>query len=124
QHREPTQMNHTATHLLNFALREVLGEGVQQKGSLVAPDRLRFDFSHGQAMSTHELAEVQRIVNQQIEDALEVDAQTAPLATAKRIRGVRAVFGEKYPDPVRVVAIGAKVSDLIANPENDEWMKY
>ncbi len=124
QHREPTQMNHTATHLLNFALREVLGEGVQQKGSLVAPDRLRFDFSHGQAMSTHELAEVQRIVNQQIEDALEVDAQIAPLATAKRIRGVRAVFGEKYPDPVRVVAIGAKVSDLIANPENDEWMKY
>ena len=124
QHREPTQANHTATHLLNFALRQVLGEGVQQKGSLVAHDRLRFDFSHGGAMTTHELADVQRIVSEQIEESLEVDAAIAPLAQAKQIRGVRAVFGEKYPDPVRVVSIGAKVSDLLADPGNEKWMEY
>jgi len=123
QHRAPVQANHTATHLLNFALREVLGEGVQQKGSLVAHDRLRFDFSHSQAMSPHELEEVQRIVSEQIEEALAVDAMIAPLEKAKQIRGVRAVFGEKYPDPVRVVAIGGRVSDMLADPGNDKWMQ-
>jgi alanyl-tRNA synthetase len=122
-HRQPTQANHTATHLLNFALREVLGEGVQQKGSLVAPDRLRFDFSHHQAMTHHEIEEVQRIVSEQIEEALEVDAAPAPLEKAKQIRGVRAVFGEKYPDPVRVVSIGAKVSALLADPANEKWLE-
>jgi len=122
-YRHRTQANHTATHLLNFALRKELGEGVQQKGSLVAPDRLRFDFSHHQALTLQELEHVQRHVNVQIEEALAVDAMVAPLEQAKKIRGVRAVFGEKYPDPVRVVSIGATVSDLLADPDNEKWAR-
>jgi alanyl-tRNA synthetase len=98
--------NHTTTHLLNLALRQVLGEHVEQKGSLVDAEKTRFDFAHATALSTDELHEVERIVNEKIMLNLAVSAQTLPLAQAKQINGVRAVFGEKYPDPVRVVLIG------------------
>ncbi|KAM3705712.1 hypothetical protein ACJW31_03G100300 [Castanea mollissima] len=114
--------NHTCTHMLNFALREVLGNHVDQKGSIVLPEKLRFDFSHGKPVDPDHLKKIESIVNEQIKAELDVFAKEATLAEAKRINGLRAVFGEVYPDPVRVVAIGQKVEDLLANPENDEWL--
>jgi alanyl-tRNA synthetase len=105
--RSNTVRNHTATHLLNLALREVLGNHVEQKGSLVDAEKTRFDFSHDKPLSPDEIKRVEEIVNTQILRDLPVAATTMPLAEAKKIPGVRAVFGEKYPDPVRVVMIGA-----------------
>ncbi|PIN00725.1 Alanyl-tRNA synthetase [Handroanthus impetiginosus] len=114
--------NHTCTHMLNFALREVLGNHVDQKGSIVLPEKLRFDFSHGKPVKPEELRKIESIVNEQIQAELDVFSKETKLAEAKRINGLRAVFGEVYPDPVRVVAIGRKVEDLLANPENQEWL--
>ncbi|KAL3591736.1 hypothetical protein D5086_010376 [Populus alba] len=114
--------NHTCTHMLNFALREVLGNHVDQKGSIVLPEKLRFDFSHGKPVDPALLRKIESIVNGQIKDELGVFAKEATLAEAKQINGLRAVFGEVYPDPVRVVSIGRKVEDLLANPENEEWL--
>ncbi|CAL4932999.1 unnamed protein product [Urochloa decumbens] len=114
--------NHTCTHMLNFALREVLGDHVDQKGSIVLPEKLRFDFSHGKPVHPEDLRKIESIVNQQIEDELDVYASEIKLEDAKRINGLRAVFGEIYPDPVRVVSVGRKVEDLLANPENKEWL--
>jgi alanyl-tRNA synthetase len=105
--RAHTMRNHTATHLLNWALRKVLGGSVDQKGSLVDADKTRFDFTHDRPLSDEEIAEVERLVNEKIYFDMPVSAVTMPLATAKKIPGVRAVFGEKYPDPVRVLLIGA-----------------
>jgi alanyl-tRNA synthetase len=123
-HREPVRANHTGTHLLNLALRQVLGDGVEQKGSLVAPDRLRFDFSHGSAMTASEIEEVEQLVNASIARVLAVHAQDVPLARATSINGVRAVFGERYPDPVRVVSIGVPIPDLLARPEDTRWRAF
>ncbi len=114
--------NHTATHLLNLALRETLGNNIDQRGSLVAPDRLRFDYSHGHAMSLDEAMSVQKGVRDSIDRDLGVYCQEAPLETSQAINGLRAVFGETYPDPVRVVSVGPSVDDLLATPENPEWM--
>ena len=119
--REAIASNHTATHLANFALREVLGEEVNQRGSLVAPDRLRFDFSHNQPVSAAELERVEEIVRHQIHNDLTVYATPSKLADAKAVAGVRAVFGETYPDPVRVVSIGMPVADLLGSPGNSAW---
>ncbi len=99
--------NHTATHLLNLALREVLGHHVEQKGSLVDGEKTRFDFSHDKPVSAEELREIERRVNRHIITDEVVTAHLMALEEAKKIPGVRAVFGEKYPDPVRVVLIGA-----------------
>ncbi|KAG0615366.1 hypothetical protein M758_5G035500 [Ceratodon purpureus] len=115
--------NHTCTHLLNYALKEILGDHIDQKGSLVAPDKLRFDFSHGKPIDAKDLGKIEDIVSQQIRDGMTVYAKEASLAEAKRIMGLRAVFGEVYPDPVRVVAIGRPVDDLLADPENPNWAK-
>jgi alanyl-tRNA synthetase len=104
--RYDTMRNHTATHLLNWALRKVLGEHIEQRGSLVDADKTRFDFTHDKPLSAEEIAEVERLVNQKIYWDLPVTATTMPLAEAKKLPGVRAVFGEKYPDPVRVLLIG------------------
>ncbi|KAE8077372.1 hypothetical protein FH972_015943 [Carpinus fangiana] len=114
--------NHTCTHMLNFALREVLGNHVDQKGSIVLPEKLRYDFSHGKPIDPDHLRRIESIVNEQIKAELDVFAKDASLAEAKRINGLRAVFGEVYPDPVRIVAIGRKVEDLLADPENNEWL--
>ncbi len=124
QRRSQIMANHTATHLLNWALREALGEGVEQRGSLVAPDRLRFDFSHGRPVAPAELGAIERMVREKIEAGLTVYAETAPLNLARNITGVRAVFGEAYPDPVRVVSIGAPVSALLDDTKNPEWARY
>lgn len=104
--RSDTMRNHTATHLLNWALRRVLGNHIDQKGSLVDPDKLRFDFSHDHSMTGEQIVQVERLVNEKICADLPVSVTIMPLEAAQRLKGVRAVFGEKYPDPVRVVAIG------------------
>ncbi len=106
--RLDTMRNHTATHLLNWALRRVLGDHVEQKGSLVDADKTRFDFSHDKPLTKDEIAEVERLVNEKVYADLPVTPVTMPLAEAKKLPGVRAVFGEKYPDPVRVLLIGAQ----------------
>ncbi|KAI3897626.1 hypothetical protein MKW92_012643 [Papaver armeniacum] len=113
--------NHTCTHMLNYALKQVLGPHVKQKGSMVLPEKLRFDFSHGKPIPPNGLREIESIVNKQIEDEMDVYATEATLADAKRIDGLQSGFGEEYPDPVRVVAIGRKVEDLLADPDNKEW---
>ncbi|CAN6930761.1 unnamed protein product [Brassica oleracea var. botrytis] len=114
--------NHTCTHMLNFALKEVLGDHIDQKGSIVLPEKLRFDFSHvGRPVDPEDLRKIEAIVNKQIKDELDVFSKESVLSEAKRIKGLRAVFGEVYPDPVRVVSIGRRVEDLLADPENDEW---
>ncbi|TFK10928.1 sorting nexin-30 [Platysternon megacephalum] len=115
--RRPIMSNHTATHILNFALRSVLGDA-DQRGSLVAPDRLRFDFTARGAMSTQEIKKTEEIANQMIKEAKAVYAKDCPLAAAKAIQGLRAVFDETYPDPVRVVSIGIPVEDMLADPSS------
>jgi len=102
--RLDTERNHTATHLLHAALRTVLGEHVHQRGSLVAPDRLRFDFSHNTPMRPQEIDEVERLVNREIWKAIPVTREQRPLAEA-RAAGAMALFGEKYGDIVRVISI-------------------
>jgi alanyl-tRNA synthetase len=104
--RLPIMRNHTATHLMNLALKQVLGSHVEQKGSLVDGHKTRFDFSHDKPVTAEELRTIEQRVNRQIAQNLLVTAVSLPLALAKEIPGVRAVFGEKYPDPVRVVMIG------------------
>ena len=121
QHRSKVASNHTMTHVLNFALREVLEGEADQRGSLVNDEKLRFDFTHNQPVNADEIARVEDIVNHQIEQDLTVYADLAPLDQAEKIAGLRAVFGESYPDPVRVVSIGIEVQQLINNPENDAW---
>ncbi len=103
--RSDVMRNHTATHLMNHALRRVLGDHVEQRGSLVDHEKLRFDFSHDKSLTSEELERIERIVNERVIANVTVQAVTMPLEEAKKIKGVRAVFGEKYPDPVRVVAI-------------------
>jgi alanyl-tRNA synthetase len=122
--RQLTMQNHTATHLANWALREVLGDDVQQKGSLVDPEKLRFDFSHGKSMSDDEIVRVEKHVNDLVARKLPVYAQEAPQQDALKINGLRAVFGEKYPSMVRVVSIGAAVADLLKNPGDAKWRQY
>lgn len=122
--RFPIKNNHTGTHILNFALKDVLGNEVDQKGSLVAPEKLRFDFSHKKGLSMDELRKVEEVSNKQIKDNMPVYYQDVPLELAKSISSVRAVFGETYPDPVRVVSIGKPVDELLKNPTSDEWSNY
>ncbi len=103
--RIDTQRNHTATHLLHAVLHQVLGDAAQQAGSLVEPDRLRFDFSWGEPVSSEQLREIERIVNAEIMRNLPVGKETMPIDEA-RGRGAMALFGEKYGDIVRVVTVG------------------
>ncbi len=113
--------NHTATHLLNLALREVLGSHVEQKGSLVDETKTRFDFSHDKPVTAEQLQEIERRVNRQVVLDQPVAAVVLPLAQAQKLPGVRAVFGEKYPDPVRVVMVGAESPDKLTHDNSVEF---
>jgi alanyl-tRNA synthetase len=103
--RFPTQANHTGTHLLHECLREVLGDHVKQAGSAVRPDKLRFDFTHPQALTADERDEVERRVNERIFENLPVRIYETPIDEARKL-GAMMLFGEKYGDIVRVVDIG------------------
>lgn len=119
--RWPIRNNHTGTHILNFALREILGDGIDQRGSLVAPEKLRFDFSHKSSVSNSDLEKIEDISTKYIRRNCDVYSKDVPLATAREIQGVRAVFGETYPDPVRVVSVGVDVEDLLKNVKDPRW---
>lgn len=109
--RNATCKNHSATHLLQEALRIVLGTHVEQAGSLVAPDRLRFDFTHFSAMTKEEIEKVEAIVNSEILKGITVDTKEMSIEDAKKT-GAKALFGEKYSDSVRVVSMGEFSKEL------------
>lgn len=123
ERRGPIRNNHTGTHILNFALREVLGDGINQKGSLVAPEKLRFDFSHKAGVSDKDLQSIEDKSTEYIRQNVTVYAKDVPLTLAREIAGVRAVFGETYPDPVRVVSVGVEVDELLKNVKDPKWEK-
>jgi alanyl-tRNA synthetase len=119
--RQPIRNNHTGTHILNHALREVLGDEVNQKGSLVDQDKLRFDFSHKSEVSLADIKKIEDLCNKYIQENKKTYYKDVDLDLAREIEGVRAVFGETYPNPVRVVSIGVDVDELLQNPKNPEW---
>mmetsp|Transcript_27496 Transcript_27496/g.26307 ORF Transcript_27496/g.26307 Transcript_27496/m.26307 type:complete len:1010 (+) Transcript_27496:145-3174(+) len=122
--------NHTMTHVLNYALKKVLLDenevtsvvsSIDQKGSLVDTEKLRFDFTWNGSLTAKQVARVESIVNDQISRKIGVFAEVVALNAATEICSLRAVFGEKYPDPVRVIAVGNDVQGLIADPSNPNW---
>lgn len=120
--------NHTMTHVLNYALRRVLLKGVadasglcDQKGSAVDDEKLRFDFAWGKPLTPAELAEVEGIVRERISQELPVHSYIAPLEKALSIKSLRQVFGERYPDPVRVLSVGQDVPPMLEDPASAAW---
>jgi alanyl-tRNA synthetase len=111
ERRAAISLNHSATHLLHAALRQVLGEHVTQKGSLVKPDNLRFDFSHLEAMTKAEIKQVERLVNAQIRTNHVIETNVMDIESAKA-KGAMALFGEKYDDEVRVLSMGEFSTEL------------
>jgi alanyl-tRNA synthetase len=135
--RAPIASNHTMTHVLNHALKEILivqperetgkvgSMTVDQKGSLVDEHKLRFDYSWNSGLSPEQLAAVEKLCVERIEKAIPVSAYVAPLSEAEKISSLRAVFGEKYPDPVRVVSVSDHpVTDMLSNPQDALWNEY
>jgi len=124
--------NHTMTHILNYALKSTLiaaddpnpekyqGQ-CEQKGSLVDSERLRFDFSWSGPLSIENLTVVESKVNDFIQQNRVVYSEVVPLSEAKEIQGLRQVFGEKYPDPVRVISVEVSISTLLSDPTNSSW---
>ena len=118
--RTATRANHSATHLLHEALRQVLGSHVAQKGSLVAPERLRFDFSHPKPMTREEIAEVEKLANDIVAQNAPVETRLMALEDAMQ-SGAMALFGEKYGDEVRVVSMGRNPGDAPGAKANKAW---
>jgi len=116
--RNAIRKNHSATHLLHAALRQVLGEHVTQKGSLVGPERLRFDFSHFEAVKPSELQVIEQLVNEQIQLNTALETRLMPIDAAKEA-GAMALFGEKYDDEVRVLSMGAFSIELCGGTHVD-----
>lgn len=119
--RWPLRNNHTATHILNYGLREVLGDHIDQKGSLVAPTKLRFDFSHKAQIALPELKKIEEISLDWIKRNVKVYGRELDLNLASKIPGLRAVFGETYPNPVRVVTLEYDVEEMAKDIENPKW---
>lgn len=126
--RHAISSNHTMTHILNYALRNVLSPNstlsIDQKGSLVSEDKLRFDFSYSKPLIRNEIEEIELIINNIIRDSLEVHTNYTNLSNISLINGLRAIFGETYPDPVRVVSIGSRIEDILSNPSRAEWLNF
>lgn len=116
--RQLTMKNHSATHALNHSLLKVLGQDTDQRGSLVVPEKLRFDFTNKTAMTLKQVAETERLTQEVVKKNVQIYAKEAELAKAKKIDGLRSVFDEVYPDPVRVISFGVPVEELEANPES------
>ncbi|KAH8581567.1 alanyl-tRNA synthetase [Cryptosporidium sp. chipmunk genotype I] len=116
--RNLIKKNHTGTHILNFALRQILGSTCDQRGSVVDPNRLRFDFSSQKPLSLEQIEEIERMINNIVQEKQTVYCQIVELSIAKQIPNIRAIFGETYPDPVRVLSVGKSVDSLI-NSQND-----
>lgn len=125
--------NHTMTHVLNNALRSTLiseedaanmvGQ-CEQKGSLVDTEKLRFDFSWNGPLTATQVEEVEKKVNAVISNQLQVYSDVVPLASASTITSLRMVFGERYPDPVRIISVGQSIDTLLADPTNRDWRNY
>ena len=137
QRRAPIAANHTMTHVLNYALKKVLIQDAQstsatstltdidQKGSYQDETKSRFDFSWNAALTSDQLQAVEQVCVERIEGAFPVESYVAPLAEAEKVSSLRAVFGEKYPDPVRVVAVAHhSITDMLANPQDSQWYNY
>ena len=120
--RKAIMRAHSATHLLDYALRTVLGDHAHQAGSLVEPDRLRYDFTHFSAVTAEELMQVSRLVSELILDGMDVETKEMPIAEAKKL-GAIALFGEKYGDVVRVVNMGGKSIELCGGTHVDNTAK-
>jgi len=129
--------NHTMTHVLNFALRHVLvlhpeeseksnvAQQLDQKGSLVDDSKLRFDFSWNGPLSESQLAKIEQVCADRVKSAVPVESYVAPLADAHQISSLRAVFGEAYPDPVRVVSVSSTpLQEILNDPSNENWFDY
>ncbi|POR38986.1 Alanine--tRNA ligase, partial [Tolypocladium paradoxum] len=122
--RSPIRNNHTGTHVLNHSLREVLGDDINQKGSLVDNEKLRFDFSHKTQVKIEELRKIEDMSNAYIRRNSKIYSKDVDLDLARQIEGVRAVFGETYPNPVRVVSVGMDIDTMLKNPKKQEWRQY
>ncbi|MBN1125233.1 MAG: alanine--tRNA ligase [Sedimentisphaerales bacterium] len=120
KNRQASKRNHTATHLLQWALQNVLGDSVHQQGSLVCPDYLRFDFTSPRALTPEEMDKVEQLIRDKIAQAEPVTCSVMPIDAAKQV-GAMALFGEKYGDEVRVIAVGAKDESRIKDAFSREF---
>jgi alanyl-tRNA synthetase len=117
--------NHSTTHALNFALRKYVDKNIDQKGSHVSDERLRFDFNLNRSVTSSEMLSIENCINDMITNNMVVHSSVLPLENAMKICGLRAVFGEVYPSEVRVVTIGAPAMDhIMENPASSEWSDF
>ncbi|KAJ1611519.1 alanyl-tRNA synthetase [Cryptosporidium canis] len=123
ERRSLIRKNHTGTHILNFALRQILGNTCDQRGSIVEPSRLRFDFSSQKPLTLEQIEEIEIIINNIVQEKKPVYCQIVELSIAKQIPNIRAIFGETYPDPVRVLSVGKSVESLIELQDDEDQEK-
>lgn len=124
ERRRPIMANHTSTHMLNFAIRSIINPRSDQRGSIVSDDRFRFDYAATEAATRDQLNQVETFVNNLIKQAAPVYTKEIPTSQAKEIEGIRAIFTEAYPDPVRVVSIGADLNEVLKDKKNSGWNKF